>query len=242
MDDTFEDPMLRGLEAELAAPFPPDRVSWRVGQTNVKRVRRETGDNNAAPTKGVALAYIDARDVYDRLDAVLGISGWQCEHHDAGDGRLSCRIGIRLEGEWVWKSDGAGARQADQGLSEQDANKGDFSDALKRAAVAWGIGRYLYELDAPWVALDKYRRIEKDEYNSLRTMLLQASGPAGAQTPSENKQMQLILQTIRTFCTDRASCEDFYRRNQGIIAGLTKANKERIEGELARIANQEKTA
>lgn len=129
------------LEA-LSAPFPGTAVHWRVGAT--------TRDKK----KGLALAFIDARDVYARLDDVCGPAGWQCRHMDGGDGRLTCEIGVRINDEWIWKSDGAGAREASKGLSEQDANKGDYSDALKRAAVAWGIGRYLYDLPAPWVALD----------------------------------------------------------------------------------------
>jgi hypothetical protein len=45
----------------LFAPFPPGRVSWRVGSTTQDKKR------------GMALAYIDARDVMDRLDAVRKI-------------------------------------------------------------------------------------------------------------------------------------------------------------------------
>ena len=49
----------------LTAPFDPARVSWRVGSTNKDK------------TRGMALAYIDARDVMDRLDDVCGPEGWQ---------------------------------------------------------------------------------------------------------------------------------------------------------------------
>jgi len=146
--------------AKLREPFPPERISWRVGA--------RTKDK----TKGMALAYIDARDVYERLDEACGPGGWQCEHFDGGDGRLTCKIGLLLGDEWIWKSDGAGARQADRGLSEQDANKGDYSDALKRAAVAWGVGRYLYELPAPWVRLTEGGfAIDDSEYPKLEKLL-----------------------------------------------------------------------
>jgi hypothetical protein len=36
-----------------------------------------------------------------------------------------------------------------------EAEKGALSDAFKRAAVRWGIGRYLYDTDSPWVAIEK---------------------------------------------------------------------------------------
>lgn len=40
-------------------------------------------------------------------------------------------------GEWIEKQDGAGA-------TDMEPFKGGISGALKRAAVAWGIGRELY--------------------------------------------------------------------------------------------------
>jgi hypothetical protein len=56
-------------------------------------------------------------------------------------------IGIRDAdtGEWIWKYDGADD-------TEFQATKGGLSDAFKRAAVKWGVGRYLYHLPAVWVA------------------------------------------------------------------------------------------
>lgn len=120
--------------AQLKEPFEPDRVSWRVGST--------TKDKK----KGMALAYIDARDVMQRLDEVCGPENWQCDYPHAGQ-KTVCRIGIRIDGEWIWKANGAGD-------TDIESEKGALSDAFKRAAVLWGIGQYLYDLDAPWVTLD----------------------------------------------------------------------------------------
>src|SRR5690606_35602811 len=66
------------------------------------------------------------------------------DEYDCVNGRTICKLGINVDGAWVWKSDGAGDTQV-------EAEKGGISDAFKRAAVKWGIGRYLYDLDAPWV-------------------------------------------------------------------------------------------
>jgi len=125
------------LMQQLAAPFPVSSISWRVGSTN--------GDK----TKGMALAYIDARDAQDRLNEVCGPFGWQCRHEVSGDKRVTCHVGIRDKetGEWVWKSDGAGE-------TDYEGEKGSYSDSFKRACVKWGIGRYLYEMDSPWVAIE----------------------------------------------------------------------------------------
>lgn len=131
---------------KLAAPFPADRIHWRVGNTDKKKQERVTGNKNAPSTTGMALAYLDSRDVQDRLDEVCGHL-WQCKHEWSDGKRLSCAIGIKLDGEWLWRSDGAGDTQV-------EAEKGAFSGALKRAAVQWGIGRYLYSLPSPWMPLD----------------------------------------------------------------------------------------
>ena len=137
--------------ARLYAPFSPTVISWRVGSVSKDK------------SKGMALAYIDARDVMDRLDEVCGPGGWQCRYsHTAG--KTVCDIGIKIGGEWVWKADGAGD-------SDIEAEKGALSDAFKRAAVRWGVGRYLYNLPSPWVTLENGRYIPKAEQARLVDLL-----------------------------------------------------------------------
>jgi hypothetical protein len=119
---------------QLSAPFDPSEIDWRVGSTN--------GDK----TKGMALAYIDARAVMDRLDTVVGPSGWQCRYM-MGEGKTVCELSVKCGDEWVTKSDGAGN-------TDFEAEKGALSDAFKRAAVRWGIGRYLYSIASPWVPIE----------------------------------------------------------------------------------------
>lgn len=126
----------------LAEPFPVDAVSWRVGTTTKDK------------TKGMALAYIDARDVMDRLDATCG-ADWQDQYEAMPDGSYCCRIGIKIDGEWRWRSDGALMLTDSEKIDAKEmAQKGSYSDAFKRAAVKWGIGRYLYNLDSPWVKIE----------------------------------------------------------------------------------------
>jgi hypothetical protein len=113
----------------LKEPFDLKVISWRVGATNADK------------SKGIALAYIDARDVMKRLDEVMGLE-WQDEYPFPG----CCRIGLKINGEWIWRSNGADE-------TDVEGVKGQYSDAFKRAAVLWGIGRYLYYLPNTWVAL-----------------------------------------------------------------------------------------
>lgn len=132
--------------ADLKNPFLPDVIMWRVGSTTKDK------------SKGMALAYVDARIVMQRLDEVCGPENWQCEYVPMPNGTSCCRLGIKVGGEWVWKSNGGSNITDSQKPEAQEmAVKGDYSDAFKRAAVLWGIGQYLYEIDSPWVTLDVKR-------------------------------------------------------------------------------------
>ena len=132
------DRKMSDLQTKLLRPFPVEKVKWRVGATTKDK------------SKGIALAYIDARDVMQRLDEVCGIEHWQCRYPFAG----CCEIGIQIDGEWIWKANGAGETNV-------EGEKGQFSDAFKRAAVVWGASRYLYALPNVWVELDQYKHIIK---------------------------------------------------------------------------------
>lgn len=117
----------------LKEPFK--NIKWRAGSFSEEK------------STALALAYIESREVMNRLDAVVGIGNWQDRFEMQGDA-IICSIGIRIDSEWIWKSDAAPKTQFEE-------IKGGFSDALKRAAVKWGIGRYLYYLPAQWVAAEK---------------------------------------------------------------------------------------
>lgn len=131
------------LWQKLECPFPPSAVSWRIG--------RKSKDG----AKAALLAYIDARDVMERLDKAVGPANWQCRYPLSEGGLLVCEIGLRVDGEWLWRANGAGDTAV-------EAEKGKCSDAFKRAAVVWGIGRYLYGLPSPYVSIDQYGKWEKD--------------------------------------------------------------------------------
>jgi len=94
------------------------------------------------PGKGGSghLKYIDARQVMDKFDDVVGPENWSDSYKEV-KGNVYCTISIKVEEEWVSKSD-CGTE------SNFEAEKGEASDAFKRAAVKWGIGRFLYE-DTP---------------------------------------------------------------------------------------------
>jgi len=157
---------------KLREPFPPELISWRVGATN----RKSKEKNPSLVLKGIALAYIDARDVMARLDSVCGPENWQNSHPHA-NGKTSCRIGIKINNEWIWKENGAGD-------SAMDAEKGAFSDSFKRAAVLWGIGQYLYDVANIWVELDDFGNIKNPDDPRLKKALeAAAKGIRGISEP-----------------------------------------------------------
>ena len=135
----------RRVQDAFARPFNPAAVKWKPSMVK----------NNRA----LALAYVDARLVMDRLDRVVHIDGWRDEYTLLPDGSVECRLSIRVGDQWVTKADvGSQSEQPDGG----DRMKAAYSDALKRAAVKFGIGRYLYRLPQQWVDYDPVaRRIAK---------------------------------------------------------------------------------
>jgi hypothetical protein len=129
------------ITQSLSAPFDPLEVKFKPQMVK----------NNRA----LAIAYIDARVIQDRLDEVLGTENWQDEYECLPDGSVVCRLQLRLGERLVTKMDvGSPSEQPDGG----DRLKAAFSDALKRAAVKFGIGRYLYRLPSQWVDYDPVKK------------------------------------------------------------------------------------
>lgn len=126
----------KALLKQLKDPFDPKFIKWRVGATNSEK------------TKGIALAYLDAREVKKRLDDVMGITKWKDELIRVEKGGFICNLYLKIEDEWIPRSN-AGED------SNMAAIKGGASDAFKRAASKWGIGHYLYYLPNVWVPIVK---------------------------------------------------------------------------------------
>jgi hypothetical protein len=109
--------------AALARPFDPGEVKTRS-------------------QAGRKFSYVTARTVANRLDEVIGPEAWWDDYQVVDNNSALCRLTIRLpDGSTVTKCDAGGAAgMADAG----DDDKSMLSDAFKRAAARWGVGRYLY--------------------------------------------------------------------------------------------------
>lgn len=144
---------------ELKKPFDPKDVEWRI--------QKKSKDG----TKGMAMAYIDARAIANRLDEVTDrnlIDGWSVDYRPIDMGTVKrqrrgfdteepikgfiCAITLYSGGEKYTREDGAN-------LTDFEAFKGGLSGAFKRAASAWGIGRYLYDLPVTWAPIDNWGNV-----------------------------------------------------------------------------------
>lgn len=129
------------LFAALAAKFDPREVKERS-------------------QSGRKFMYVTARVIMNRLDTVLGPEGWWDEYVP-GENSVLCRLTIVLpDGTHLTKADAGGyAGMADSG----DDDKSGYSDAFKRAAVKFGVSRYLYGDGVPtFVAGDRFAVEGKD--------------------------------------------------------------------------------
>jgi hypothetical protein len=145
------------LRERLAAPFANADIDWRLQQ------------NDEEKGKGIAVPYVTNRAIQSRLDECVGPARWKNEFLPwHGDGKKAAQLcGLSLwsdeRGEWITKYDGADD-------SDIEPVKGGLSDAMKRAAVQWGIGRYLYGMDIVFVETEKRGRtavIKKTERAKL---------------------------------------------------------------------------
>lgn len=114
------------IKEALSKPFPDKMIKFRKGSGNQM------------------LPYVTAHIVEQRLDNSLGFENWDCEYYEVA-GKVYCKIGIKTDDGWLYKSD-AGAE------SNFDPEKGQASDAFKRAAKKFGVGRHL------WLCPPKYNQ------------------------------------------------------------------------------------
>jgi hypothetical protein len=162
----------------LSAPFDPSEVKFKPAAV--------TGN------RALALAYVDVRAIQDRLDTVCGVAGWQDSYRVLPDGAVVCRLRLKIGEEWITKVDvGSPSGQPDNG----DRTKAAFSDALKRAAVKFGVGRYLYRLPRQWCDYDSHKRefVRVPALPPWAVPVPSYIGPAGARRLQELARRKSVL-------------------------------------------------
>lgn len=175
---------IKEVVKELTRPFSVEEIELKVQATNRDR------------TRGLVVPYVDARAVLDRLDEVIGPDGW----HDSyevladkanGDTRL-VEVKCRLTILGVTKED----------VGEGDSLKAAFSDALKRAAVKFGIGRHLYRSKKVWADLDKNGQILN--YDEVKATVLSTDTEERVPPPPSRDVEALKAKALRDIVTTMA--------------------------------------
>jgi hypothetical protein len=167
----------------------------------------------------------------DRLDSVCGPDGWQCNYSAAPGNAIICNLGILIAGDWIWKADGAGA-------TDVEGEKGMLSDALKRAAVRWGVGRYLYDLKSPWVELEpagRSVRIKDSERKRLDDLHEDFAAKAGWGLRAGIQAYKLMNSAIKQWVTSPDAAIEFREKNKSMIVQLPVGMRRHLNETLDRI-------
>lgn len=147
-------PALDALFTQMAEPFDPSEIKWRVTHT--------TRDGS----RGAVIAYTDPRAYTDRLNQLFTPAGWTRSYEvstvssvtrikkdkqiQTGKVLVTCTLTIARLGCHT----GSGEEWAD----EENAMTGAEAQAFKRACTCFGLGRYLYNFAEMWVPLNEYRQ------------------------------------------------------------------------------------
>ena len=167
------------IQAALAMPFAAEDLEWRIQMAFESSMQ------------GIAIPYVTNRAIQNRLDEVVGPQNWYNEYqpwHGTGKREAQiCGISIYFEGRgFITKWDGAED-------SDIEPVKGGLSDSMKRAAVQWGIGRVLYNMDTVFVGIEKKGKsyvikpserpkLDKAYMDMLAKLKLKPAAPGGVQS------------------------------------------------------------
>lgn len=215
----------QALAANLREPFPPEDIDFRPGAT--------TKDGK----KALALGYVNARAVMDRLDKLVGPENWTYTYeplHVSNDGVLRLAKAVLT----IY-----GIRKEDIGeASRTSPSMGCVSHGLKRVAVQWGMGRDLYDLPQVWLDLDGNSRFNPQDIKRLRARLPQPkdyTAPATTE-PEETEEQAPVFHTSAapaetahaapTVTPVRASDD---KEREARAAGLTRVPAEGEEPDLS---------
>ncbi len=182
------------------------------------------------------ISYLEPRDIAQVLDDTFGHYNWQDEYYEV-QGSVYCKIGIwsDIRKQWIWKSD-AGETKRDY-LKEiylkatetdryklnqemENVSKTQATDAFKRAAVKFGLGRFQYYMGtykvkiSGWNVVDNYGTIicYKNDNDALSEYLSKiAPMPDGLITEIKNCTTHNQLLDIHTRMYNLKDNENFLK-------------------------------
>lgn len=227
----------------LDEPFAADDIEWRIQQS---------GKTGAGKVWAMVLAYVTNRAIMKRLDDVCGKAGWKNEYRDIpNSGGVECGISIKVGDEWITKWDAAEQTQV-------EAVKGGRSGAMKRAAVQWGIGRYLYDLEEGFaqISTDKaqgwnWAKLKDNTTFYWLPPALPAWATPGAQSqpqktePVDAVDVEKILKDFSEYATsetDKKKLIERYQRDWQLMAGNEDAQNRCVQVMSIRISELKQAA
>lgn len=171
--------------AQLAEPFDPSEIKWRVTHTN------------RDGSRGAVIAFADPRAYTDRLNQLFTPTGWTRTYqvstvssvtrmkrdHLIQTGKVLVTCTLTIPG--LGCHTGSGEDWAD----EENAMTAAEAQSFKRAASCFGLGRYLYSLTEVWVPLNEHR--QPLEFPMLPEWALPRNGRLGKNQPAETNESSL---------------------------------------------------
>lgn len=191
------------ISGRLAAPFASTLVQWKSQAISKDK------------TRALMVPYVDARAIMDRLDAVCP-GEWSFD--------LEVVQGVPVRGTTYPTVKGTlticGVSRSDIGEGDPTTDAGTLkaaaSDALKRAAVHFGVGRYLYDLESPWVDWNDQKREAK------RTPLLPDwARPDFEKTPGGAHIAQALEQLKYDAPVDLGLQREVYKHLKAALASIS---------------------
>jgi hypothetical protein len=134
----------------LIEPIDHTEIEWRV------QVEGKDGKHMTV------VPYITNRCVMNRFDAAFDPFGWTSEIREI-QGGFVCRLSVLIDGKWIYREDGASKTHI-------EPEKGGISDAMKRCAVQFGLGRSLYDYPRVQIAVQS-KFIPNWAYPKLKDMV-----------------------------------------------------------------------
>lgn len=176
--------------------------------------------------KVMLLLYKDARCDMKILDETFGVFGWQ-RKHEVINGNLFCTVSVKNPetDEWISKQD-VGTE------SNTEKQKGEASDALKRACTNIGIGRELYSSPQIWIKLNADEIDMKKDKPSLKSSVKFYVSEINA---DEDKQIT-FLNIIDVDGNNRFSWSKANLKYHEIITGLRAEDAKKEEVPTQEIA------
>lgn len=147
---------VKDLIANLAVPFHPSVIEWRV-----------TNTSKSGPPRGQVMPYADQRAYTDRLNALFTPAGWtrrytvhtSANFERSKDQKIVAKVLVTCE--LTIFGIGSHSATGEAWADDENACTSSEAQAFKRACSCFGLGRYLYYCVGTWVDLDERKRAKK---------------------------------------------------------------------------------